>query len=400
MRIAMVSQTASPLATGGQSVYVAELSAALSRQGHQVTVYTRRDAAGQPELMAAPGGYQVVHLPAGPARQLRQDKLLQHTNDFGQLLSHCLQVSNQRPEVVQSHHWLSGMVSVLAGRAHGIPVVHTFHGLGVVERRYRETPAFRLEIERAIGRAASRVTATSSDEVFELARMGVPRGRISVVPGGVDTDHFTTDGPAARKTAPQRIVSVGRLVPHKGFAELIEILPTLPDVELVIAGVPEHGQLAKDPEARRLRAMARKLAVAKRVHLTGPVGRDELPELLRSADVVACVPWQEPFGMTALEAMACGVPVLATAVGGLVDTVVDGITGLHVTAGRPREMAVRLRTLLANPGLRAALGAAGRDRAVSRYTWDRGAIDTLRAYQRCPELADHADLVPISGSRR
>ncbi len=398
MRIAMVSEHASPLATGGQSVHVAELSSALCRLGHEVTVYTRRDAPGQPEMSQAEAGYRVVHLPAGPARHLSHDKLLPYLNDFGQLLVACMHEPSRRPDVVHSHHWMSGMVSALAGRAHGIPVVHTFHSLGTVERGYQDVSDSRLEIERAVGRAATRVIATSTDEVFELARMGVPRKRISVVPSGVDAGRFTSDGPQATTKAAHRIVSVGKLAPRKGFAELVDVLPVLPDTELVIAGGPRRGALAKDPEVRRLRARAKQRGVAERVRLTGQVARQELPVLLRSADVAACVPWYEPHGLTALEAMACGVPVLASAVGALVDTVVDGITGVHVPLGHPRALATELRTLLANPGLRAGLGAAGCDRAQSRYGWDRIALDTLRAYQRCPELTDHADLVGVVGS--
>jgi D-inositol-3-phosphate glycosyltransferase len=407
MNIAMVSEHANPLAAlgdvdaGGQNLHVAELSAALCRLGHDVTVYTRRDAERQPRSVRAPAGYRVVHLPAGPPRHVPKDELLPHMNEFARALARA--VRRRRPDVLHAHFWMSGMVSSLVGRALDIPVVQTFRALGVVKRRHQgradTSPPSRIAIERAIGRSANRIVATCTDEVFELARMGVPRDKISVVPCGVDVDQFTPDGPHARTGAPRRVVSVGRLVPRKGFSDLIATMPMLADTELVIVGGPASGRLTEDPEARRLCGQAARLGVADRVHLTGRLPRQDMPALLRSADVVACVPWYEPFGIVPLEAMACGVPVVASAVGGLNDTVVDGITGVHVPPRRPRVLAGTLRQLLANPGRRAALGAAGCDRARSRYTWDRVAQDTMRSYLRCPGVAELVELGLVSGGR-
>jgi glycosyltransferase involved in cell wall biosynthesis len=149
---------------------------------------------------------------------------------------------------------------------------------------------------------------------------------------------------------------------------------------LVVAGGPDPKRLESDPEVRHFRALAEKEGVAGRVSFLGALHHHQIPSLLRSADVVACVPWYEPFGMVALEAMACGVPVLASAVGGLVDTVVDGVTGVHVPPRRPDEVALALRTLLRKPDLREAMGAAGQQRARRRYGWDAIAEATLTAY--------------------
>jgi glycosyltransferase involved in cell wall biosynthesis len=184
------------------------------------------------------------------------------------------------------------------------------------------------------------------------------------------------------------VVSVGRLVPRKGFAELIAVLPALPDTELVIVGGPARAALADDPEAKRLRGLAEQLGVAKRVRLAGQVPRTRMPELLRSADVVACVPWYEPFGIVPLEAMACGVPVLATAVGGLTDTVVDGVTGVLVPPRRGAALASALKALLVDPVKRTFFGAAGRDRVESRYPWSMIAEQTARVYASCLDRAE------------
>jgi D-inositol-3-phosphate glycosyltransferase len=161
---------------------------------------------------------------------------------------------------------------------------------------------------------------------------------------------------------------------------VVAALARIPDAELVVAGGPPAGELTRDPEARRLTALAERAGVAGRVRLLGRVGRGDLPALYRSADLVVNVPWYEPFGIVPLEAMACGVPVVASAVGGLVDTVVDGVTGAHVPPRRPGLLAAALAGLLADPERRADLGAAGSLRARRRYGWDRIARGTLEVY--------------------
>ncbi|MEV6641563.1 glycosyltransferase [Amycolatopsis sp. NPDC051371] len=400
MKIAMVSEHANPLAVlgeadaGGQNVHVAELSAALTRAGHDVTVYTRRESRDEPPQVRTPHGYAVVHVPAGPSRKEPKDRLLPYMGEFGRFLQD--RWATDRPDVAHAHFWMSGLATVLAASATGTPVVQTFHALGAVKKRYQgeqdTSPADRIRLERMIGRQAGRVLATCSDEVFELSRLGVPRSRISIVPCGVDLGRFTTEGPVARRRERHRLVAVGRLVPRKGFDIAITALAQLPHTELVIAGGPERGRLSQDPEAKRLRDLAARLRVGDRVQWPGQVSREDMPALLRSADAVVCTPWYEPFGIVPLEAMACGVPVVAAAVGGLTDTVVDGVTGLLVRPRQPKELASRVRRLLDDPALCHAYGTAGHDRATARYSWDRVAADTLRAYHKLvPEGAVTAE---------
>jgi D-inositol-3-phosphate glycosyltransferase len=390
MKIAMVSEHASPLAelggvdAGGQNVHVAELSAAMTRRGHTVTVYTRRDNLDIPEEVRTPQGYNVVHVPAGPAEPLPKDELLDYMGTFARNLS--MRWRTDRPDVAHGHFWMSGIVSQLAAGTCGVPTVQTFHGLGVVERRHQgdqdTSPSARLKLERVVARNASWVAATCTDEVFELTRMGRSRTRISVVPCGVDLDRFTTEGPVAARGALHRIVSVGRMVPRKGYDTMIEAMPSITDAELVIAGGPAAELLDADPEVARLRALAAELGVVDRVVFTGAVARDDMPALLRSADVVACTPSYEPFGIVPLEAMGCGVPVVASAVGGMLDTVVHDVTGRLVTPRRPRECAEAVSTILRDSFLGRSFGLAGRDRACARYSWDRVAADTVRIYER------------------
>jgi D-inositol-3-phosphate glycosyltransferase len=233
-----------------------------------------------------------------------------------------------------------------------------------------------------VARTATWVAATCTDEVFELMRMGRSRARMSVVPCGVNVDLFTPQGAKAPRGDRHRIVSVGRFVPRKGFDVVVRALHSIPDTELVIVGGPDKSELDSDPEARRLMGLAADLGVADRVQLYGSVAREDMPAILRSADVVACTPWYEPFGIVPLEAMACGVPVVASAVGGMLDTVVHDVTGRLVKPKCPGDVAFAINHLLRDNFLRQSFGAAGRDRAKARYSWDRIAGDTLRIYDR------------------
>jgi D-inositol-3-phosphate glycosyltransferase len=379
LKIAMVSELA-----GRHSVHVAELCAALTRHGHDVTVYTRRDDPDLPECFETPQGYTMVYVPAGPAGHLPKGELLQYMGPFAQCLD--AQWTADRPDVAHAHFWTSGIATQVAAKHLNLPAVQTFHTLGVVQRRHQgaqePSPQERMRLEATLARSATWVAATCTDEVFELVRMGRSRARMSVVPIGVDLDLFTPEGPKAPRGEYHRIVTVGRFVPRKGFDVVVRALPALPNTELIIVGGPDESQMNSDAEARRLCDLADELGVADRVRLYGSVAREDMPAILRSADVVACTPWYESFGIVALEAMACGIPVVASAVGGMLDTVVHDVTGRLLKPKQPADVADAINHLLRDDFLRQSLGAAGRDRARARYSWDRIAADTLRIYDR------------------
>jgi len=389
VHIAMVSEHASPLAVlggvdaGGQNVHVAALAAALARRGHELTVYTRRDSLTPPDRVKLADGVHVEHVPAGPPTEMPKDEILGHIGEFSAYLAR--RWTQDPPDLVHTHFWMSGLAGLAGARRLGTPVVHTFHALGSVKRRYQRardtSPPERLRLEKALGRTVARVVATCGDEVGELIRMGVPRSSISVVPCGVDVERFRPDGPAApRRPGRRRLVSIGRLVERKGVDDVIRALALVPGTELLVAGGPDATALDADPEVARLRELAGRHRVANRVSFLGRVPREDVPALLRSADVVVCVPWYEPFGIVPLEAMACGVPVVVSAVGGLTDSIVDGTTGVLVLPRRPDVLAHQLRRLLNDPVRREAYGVAGVDRARSRYTWDRIAAETEVVY--------------------
>jgi len=404
MKIAMVSEHASPLAVlggddaGGQNVHVAALASALADRGHTVEVFTRRDARRLPEVVQLHPGVDVVHVPAGPARAIGKDSLPPYMPAFGSWLAARWRHAG-RPDVVHAHFWMSGVAALRARASTGTPLVQTFHALGVVKRRHQgdadTSPPERLAREEHLACAADAVIATCSDEVRELLALGARPDKLHVVPCGVDLEAFRS-GPSPRVLRPmRRIVSIGRLVERKGVRTLIEALPLVPGAELVVAGGPDERELDGDPHVRLLRAAAAELGVASRVRFVGRVGRADVPALMRSADVVACVPWYEPFGIVPLEAMACGVPVVGAAVGGLLDSVVDGVTGLLVPPRDPVATAAALNRVLGDEDLRLRLGRAAAEHVATRFGWPRVAELTETVYT---QLADATASRVVAGA--
>jgi glycosyltransferase involved in cell wall biosynthesis len=397
MKIALVSEHANPLATiggvdaGGQNVHVAALASGLVKRGHDVTVFTRRDDTSTSRQVRAPEGYLVEHVPAGPPSDVPKDELLQYMPAFARHLRR--RWREERVDLVHAHFWMSGLASVDAATSVGVPVVQTFHALGSVKRRHQgphdTSPPRRVSLERRLCRSVDHVIATCTDEVEELRVLGLRRAQASVIPCGVDTDAFRPAQAPAR-TRP-RLLVIGRIVERKGVGNVIEALAHVPGVELVIAGGPAEEVLGTDPQVVRLRELARGLGVADRVRFLGAVSRDDVPALMCSCDVVVAVPWYEPFGIVPVEAMACGRPVVGSAVGGLLDTVVPGVTGELVPPRRPDLLAPVLRDLLADPARCRAYAQAGRARAVSTYQWRQVVATTEEVYLSvCAARTGHA----------
>ena len=382
MRIAMISEHASPLGAGGQHSYVADLSIALAEIGHDVRVFTRREDPSVAETVTTAAGVRVVHVPAGPAAVVPPDLLLPYMGEFARWLEDNWRAGGWSPEVAHAHFWTSGLAAVTAARQFGIPVVQSFHELGEIQAG--ATGPSRSGYERALGRAVDRVVVNSQDQVRGLVRIGVPRAQLTVVPAGVDSVRFTPEGPAAeRDPARPRILSVGKLVERKGFGDVIQALRYVPGAEVVVVGGPPAGQLAADPGAKKLRALAEKFHVADRFRLIGSVPAGDMPAWYRSADIMVSAPWNdqyEQFDESALEAMACGVPVIGTSVGGLNETVVDGLTGDLVPARDPRALGGALRRLVNDRVRRFAYATAAVDRARQAYSWRRVAAQVGSVY--------------------
>jgi D-inositol-3-phosphate glycosyltransferase len=379
--VALVSEHASPCAPlggpdgGGQNVYMAGLATELGRRGIEVTVYTRRHDPGLPSRVDFAPGVAVEYIDAGPSTELTKDALLPHMGAFGAVLRSRWTIN--RPDIVHAHYWMSGLASLEGVAALGIPFIQTFHALGIVKRRFlqaRDTsPPERISAELQLARVADAVVATSAAEAHELIRMKALADRIKVVPCGVNTDVFCPDGPSEQRMSRlKRIVMVGRLVRRKGVDEVVRALRMLPMIELVIVG----GSGTSDPDADRLRALACREGVDGRVELRGPLANGDIPRVLRSADLVVCFPWYEPFGIITIEAMACGRPLLVSAVGGLRETVIAGRTGILVAARDSKALANAADMLLRAGARCAPMGEEARRRAVNVYDW-RCVVDRM-----------------------
>jgi glycosyltransferase involved in cell wall biosynthesis len=387
MKIAFVCE---PEATGAvpgctnDSIPTRELARNFAADGHQVTVFSHGDHPSHSARGRQRNGVTTEYLGSGavsPAHPLGDMPA------FTEPL--CNRWRNDPPDIVHAMNWTSGLAALAASRGLGIPVVQTFPSLGVTERRHsgraHESPgtatAMRIRLEPAIGRTVSAVLAANSEEASDLARLGVPRKHIKVVPCGVDTDRFAPAGPAVQRNGHPRLVTVTDPGQVRDIDTLLRALARLPQAELVVAGEPPRPKLGTNKHYRGLQRLAHALKVADRVVFMGLADEDELPPLLRSADLYVNTAEYEPTGMIALDAMACGIPVVTTATGAPADAVLDGTTGMLVPPGRPALLAYRIQQLLTRPMLREAYGVAAADRAKSRYSWDRIARETLAVYE-------------------
>jgi D-inositol-3-phosphate glycosyltransferase len=402
-KIALISDHASPLAaaggvdSGGQNVYVAQIARNLAALGYAVDVFTRRDAADQPEVVQWDRGVRVVHVPAGPAGFVRKEELLPLMEDFSAYVcSFCRRAGGY--DLVHANFFMSGLVAIKLKQRFDIPFVVTFHALGRVRRQHQgdadQFPVERLAVEDAIVAEADAIVAECPQDKADLVSLyrADPR-KIAVVPCGFDAGEFW---PIARRFARRTlglaadervVVNIGRMVPRKGVDNAIRGVARLArDLGvrarlLVVGGNSDLPDPALTPEIGRLRAIAEDERVAERVTFTGRRSRELLKLYYSAADVFVTTPWYEPFGITPLEAMACGRPVVATAVGGLQDSVVDGVTGDLVPPRDPDALGQALAALLDDDERRAAYGAAGVRRARDRYRWSRVVADTEAVYR-------------------
>ena len=389
MKIALVARHATPPTyavdaySADQAAHVSDLAKALTAQGHDVVIYARKDAPTLPDKASLGPRLKAEFITAGPQAPLAADQLAQYSKDIASHLASSWQKNS--PDIVHAFHWTNVLAALSAAREHQVPVVASFGSFASAERRHGiagETTSVRTRMEPCIAKAAAAVLATTADEVAELSRLGVPNARVSLVPAGVDTSRFSPAGLIAKRKRQPRLIAVGSLAEYRGLDIVLRCLVELPDAELVIAGGPHADELESDHGYRILAKLAAHLGVADRVQFTGHVADNDLPALLRSADLLVSAARYEPQGISPIRSMACGVPVVATAVGAYRDAVIDGTSGLLVPPGRPEMLARRLRDLLASPMRLAAFGIAAADRARSRYPWDRVARETITVYER------------------
>jgi histidinol-phosphate phosphatase family protein len=397
LRIALLSEHASPLAGlggadgGGQNVYVAQVARHLARRGHQVEVLTRRDGPYLPAVMEWLDGVRIVHVPAGPPGRCRKEDLLPFMGEFT-----CRALRRARHagyDLVHANFFMSALVAAELKRELGIPFVVTFHALGRVRRLHQggadAFPDERLAIEDRAVAEADRIIAECPQDFDDLLRLyrADPR-RVRTIPCGFDPEEF---GPTSRRRARallgidpgERVVlQLGRMVPRKGVDNVIRGVARLRRDHgiaarlLVVGGEGREPDPAVTPEIGRLREVAAAEGVAEQVTFVGSRGRDELRAYYAAADVFVTTPWYEPFGITPVEAMACGTPVIGANVGGIKTTVRDGVTGYLVPPRDPEALAGRLAHLFGHPDLLRQLGRRAVRRARALYTW-RGVAEAL-----------------------
>jgi glycosyltransferase involved in cell wall biosynthesis len=393
MRIALLMAHSPQQA--GEFAQPVSLARALAARGHRVTVYARQQSARFARTTILGRGVSLEHITAGPVRPLAADEAARHMPELAAYLADHWRA--RPPHVAHAFSWLSGMAAVGAVRSTDTPVVLTLESLATAERRYgthSEASAARLRLEACLARSVDAVLASSCDEAAELARRGVPKSAIRVVPCGVDTNLFSPVGVTTERGSRFRLVAFATAGQPRGLFTVVRALTQLPDAELIITGGPTARQVPRTGAWRELTRLAAAAGVRNRIVFSGGLSECELPALLRSADLMVGASRYEPSGIAALQAMACGVPVVVPAVGALSDAVVDGVTGLLVDPDDVPMLVRRIRGLQARPVQREALGIAAADRAKSRYDLSRIARETAAAYEWCLRGQDAAPLSP------
>jgi glycosyltransferase involved in cell wall biosynthesis len=354
---------------------------------HRVTIYTRRNSPDRKPRVKVASGVTIEYLTAGPAEPLPENGLMPHISEFSEQLRQ--RWSKDLPDVIHAHSWTGGLAAIAGSEGLDVPITQTFLKLG--SPRADRDQAARARLERAIGRRANAVIAFCDDEADDLIRMGVPRKNIAVVPHGVDVERFRRQGPSLPRNDRPRLVHVGHITPGGGADTAIRALDGIPGAELLIAGGPVAGAPDTERDLESLRLLAKEVGVEDRVTLLGHVPHNTVAKLMRSADIVLSLPVAVPNGKVALEAMACGTPVIASAAGAHLDSVVEGVTGLLIRPGNPAVLARRARQLLGDLTRRTALGFAGADRAGSRYSMERISRELVRVYEHVTGRAQPVD---------
>ncbi len=405
-RIAMFSVHTCPLATlggketGGMNVYVRELARELGRRGLAVDVFTRSQDPSIRRISRRLGDcVRVIHLPAGPEAPYNKNLIYDHLDEFVDGVHAFAAAESIRYDVLHSHYWLSGLVARDLRTAWGTPIVHMFHTLGELKNRVAQAPdemepPRRIACEGEIMRFADRLIAATALERDQMAALyGADPARVSIVPPGVDLGKFRplpcSEARARIGLPPDHhmVLFVGRIQPIKGIDTLIRAIalvlerrPALRNhISLSLVGGADDA--APDSEMMRLKALREDLGIGDLVTFLGSRDQDTLVDYYTAASMVVVPSFYESFGMVALEAMACGTPVIASDVGGLSLNIADGFNGYLVASGDVEELAYKITLLLTQDELRRQLGRQARAWSEG-FSWRIIADETLAAYDR------------------
>jgi D-inositol-3-phosphate glycosyltransferase len=400
LNVAMISYHTCPLATlggkdtGGMNVYVRELAKNLGKLGVHVDVFTRSQDEHVPHVLHDLGyGNRVVHVPAGPEVPLPKKEMANYLPDFAEGIQRFAEEKNLKYDLIHSHYWMSGIAALTLKDCWDVPVIQMFHTLGLMKNRVARSPdevegSYRVDGERKVIQYADRLVVATPAEQSQLEFLyRTDTRKMVTIPPGVDTSHFypiPDDEAKAVIGVPPKdrlLLFVGRIEPLKGIDTLIRAMayvhenglltdcPDCPHYLAVIGGDPNLSNQDMSGEMARLKNLCEELGIGDTVIFLGKRSQDSLPYYYSAAEVVIVPSHYESFGMVALEAMACGTPVVASQVGGLAFLVQDGVTGYVVPDGDPAALGDRLAQLILNSDLRQKLGEQATFYAQD-YSWE------------------------------
>ena len=415
LKVAMISYHTCPLATlggkdtGGMNVYVREMTRYLGRKGVHVDVFTRSQDEHVPPVLHDLGyGNRVVHIPSGPEFPLPKKELAGYLPEFVDGILKFAREKNIHYDLIHSHYWMSGIAAQSLKEAWGVPIVHMFHTLGLMKNRVAQSEAemegaYRIDGENQVIQAADQIVAATLAEQSQLQFLyHVEEEKVTIIPPGVDISHFypiPADEAKSVIGVPQQdqmVLFVGRIEPLKGVDMLIRAIAHMrsrgvqalfPHYLAIIGGDPNPDSQVLSSEMSRLQNLCRELGLEDMVIFLGKRAQSSLPYYYSAAEMLVMPSYYESFGMVALEAMACGTPVVASQVGGLGFLVQDGVTGYVVPGGDYLALSDRLTQLLSQPELRRRLGEQAANYA-SHYAWENITDRMLELYDKVLRVAE------------
>lgn len=408
-RIAMISVHSCPLAplggkdTGGMNVYIRELSRELAKQGIQIDIFTRSQQPNIPTVVDYQEGIRIIHLKAGCREPFDKNNVWFHLPEFLENINKFIRNKNGGYALIHSHYWLSGWVGTALSSLYGIPLVHMFHTLGYLKDQVTKPlgaaeSSIRLRVEAQIAKQADHLVVASNREKSQLIQSyAVPPEKISTIPCGVNTHLFRSLPSRQSKShlnLPDKryILFVGRIDPVKGIDILLKAMRIVKDQAdnadaiclLVIGGDGNQSAYPEDREIHKLKQLTMNLGLGDRVMFLGSQKQELLPFLYSAAEMSVLPSRYESFGMAALEAMACGVPVIASDVGGLPSFIQDNKTGFLVPSENETLLAAKILTLLNDASLRECMGKEARQTA-NEFSWKQIAGQMISLYTALTE---------------
>lgn len=403
-KIAFISEHASPLAllggvdSGGQNVYVDRVARHLSRLGYEIDIFTRWDDPGQKRVVRYLPGIRVIHVQAGEKKFIPKEELFQYMDEFSEDMIAFIKKQQVKYEVIHAHFWMSGYVAATVKKVLDIPFVITFHALGKIRRMYQGTadgfPDCRFQIEEMIVREADTIIAECPQDKEDLMiHYYAKEEKVRVIPCGFDKMEFY---PMDKKSCKLKlglnpkekiILQLGRMVPRKGVDNVIRGMAALlkrkdiPVRLLVVGGESDEPCPKKTPEIGRLLTIAEEEKVLDRVTFVGRRKRNLLKYYYNASDLFISTPWYEPFGITPLEAMACGVPVIGANVGGIKYSVEHDNTGFLVPTNEPEILSQRMLEVLSSALIWKSQSLNAIKRVNSLFTWEIVAQEIADLYQ-------------------